>query len=119
MLYSLAMAKSATRKMNLSFAGAAILQALGHDYRYGFDIMDVTGLPSGTVYPALRRLEQAGLVRSKWEDEDTARKEQRPTRKYYELTNGGRETLSEAVGRYRALERTVKKVTKSVKPSRA
>jgi len=57
------------RKINLSFSGAAILQALAHDYRFGFDIMDITGLPSGTVYPALRRLEQAGLVRSKWEEE--------------------------------------------------
>lgn len=107
------------QKLNLSFAGAAILQALAHDYRYGFDIMDVTGLPSGTVYPALRRLEQAGLVGSKWEDEDTARKEQRPARKYYELTNTGRETLSEAVGRYRGLEHTIKKATRSIKASRA
>ena len=106
------------RRINLSFSGAAILQALAHDYRYGFDIMDVTGLPSGTVYPALRRLEQAGLVVSKWEDEDTARKDQRPARKYYELTNGGREKLSEAVDRYRGL-RTTKKSVKGVKPSRA
>jgi len=119
MLYPRAMAKTGTRKINLSFAGAAILQALAHDYRYGFDIMDVTGLPSGTVYPALRRLEQAGLVRSKWEDQDTARKDQRPARKYYELTSGGREILSEAVNRYRVLERTIKKVTKSVKPLRS
>lgn len=108
-----------TRKMNLSFAGAAILQALAHDYQYGFDIMDVTGLPSGTVYPVLRRLEQAGLVLSKWEDEDTARKDQRPARKYYKLTNGGRETLSEAVGRYRRLERAPTKSAKGSKPSRA
>ncbi len=105
--------------MNLSFAGAAILQALAHNYRYGFDIMDVTGLPSGTVYPALRRLEQAGFVVSKWEDEESARKDQRPARKYYELTKGGRETLSEAVGRYRGLEHTIKKVSRKVKPSRA
>jgi len=105
--------------MNLSFSGAAILQALAHNYRYGFDIMDVTGLPSGTVYPALRRLEQAGLVVSKWEEEDTARKQQRPARKYYELTNGDRVTLSEAVGRYRGLERTIKKVSKVARPSRA
>ena len=81
--------------------------------------MDVTGLPSGTVYPALRRLETGGLVASKWEDEDSARKDQRPARKYYELTNGGRETLSEAIGRYRGLERTIKKATKSAKPARA
>ena len=110
--------KVVNKKINLSFAGAAILQALAHDYRYGFDVMDVTGLPSGTVYPALRRLEQAGLVISKWEDEDTARSDQRPARKYYELTNAGRETLGEAVSRYRGLERAIRKA-KSTKPSRA
>lgn len=102
--------------MNLSFSGAAILQALAHDYRYGFDIMDVTGLPSGTVYPALRRLEASGLVVSKWEDEDTARNEQRPARKYYKLTGAGRQSLSEAVIRYRRLEGAL---TKKVKPAKA
>ena len=104
------------RKISLSFSGTAILQAVAHEYHYGFDIMDVTGLPSGTVYPVLRRLEQAGLVVSKWEDEDTARKEQRPARKYYKLTSDGRASLSEAVGRYRRLEGTL---SKKVKPSRA
>lgn len=103
------------RKVNLSFSGTAILQAVAHDYHYGFDIMDVTGLPSGTVYPVLRRLEQAGLVVSKWEDEDTARKEQRPARKCYKLTSAGRASLSEAVGRYRRLEGAL---TKKPKPSR-
>lgn len=107
------------RKINLSFSGAAILQALAHDYRYGFDIMDVTGLPSGTVYPALRRLEQAGLVVSKWEDEDDAHKDQRPARKYYQLTKGGHETLSEAVGRYRTLEQAITRARTTAKPSRA
>ena len=107
------------RKINLSFAGAAILQGLAYGYRYGFDIMDVTGLPSGTVYPALRRLERAGLVLSKWEDDDTARKDHRPARKYYELSKTGHKTLSEAVVRYRGLESILRKATKSVKPSRA
>ena len=33
-------------------------------------ITGATGLPSGTVYPALRRLEDARLVRATWEDEN-------------------------------------------------
>lgn len=108
-----------SRKINVSFSGAAILQAVAQDYQYGFDIMDVTGLPSGTVYPALRRLEQAGMVVSKWENEDAAKKEQRPARKYYELTKDGHEMLAEAVGRYRGLKRAITKATKAAKPSRA
>jgi len=103
-------------KVNLSLSGTAILQAVAHDYHYGFDIMDVTGLPSGTVYPALRRLEAAGLLVAKWEDEDIARSQQRPARKYYKLTSAGRQSLSEAVGRYRRLEGALAKKTG---PSRA
>ena len=56
----------------LSFTGLFVLQALARGYRFGFDIMEVTGLPSGTIYPALRRLEALELVRSDWEDEQRA-----------------------------------------------
>lgn len=91
-------------KNYLSYTVALILRTLENGYQYGFDIMDVTGLPSGTVYPALRRLEDNGLVKSKWEKHALAQAEARPPRKYYELTKAGREALAEAVGRYRLLE---------------
>jgi PadR family transcriptional regulator, regulatory protein PadR len=88
----------------LSYSAAAILQAVANGYKYGFDIMDITGLPSGTVYPALRRLEESGLVASKWERGEIAQREQRPARKYYQLTPDGKVALAEAVKRYRLLE---------------
>jgi PadR family transcriptional regulator PadR len=88
----------------LSYSATAILQAIANGYQYGFDIMDVTGLPSGTVYPALRRLEDGGLVISKWEKHQIAQKELRPPRKYYELTREGADSLAEAVKRYRLLK---------------
>jgi PadR family transcriptional regulator PadR len=94
-----------SQKPSLSHTTAVILQAVSNDYRYGFDIMDLTGLPSGTVYPALRRLEQQGLVKSKWEREATAQRDGRPPRKYYEVTKAGKEALAEAVKRYRHMER--------------
>ena len=47
----------------LSHAGTAVLQAVANGHGHGFDIMAITGLPSGTVYPSLRRLEGAGLAR--------------------------------------------------------
>jgi PadR family transcriptional regulator, regulatory protein PadR len=87
----------------LSYTGLFVLQALARGYRFGFDVMDATGLPSGTVYPALRRLEALELVRSGWETEDTAREHRRPRRRYYELTAAGRRRLGEAETRYRAL----------------
>ncbi|HEV2664584.1 MAG TPA: PadR family transcriptional regulator [Blastocatellia bacterium] len=103
----------------LSFTVAVILQALDTGYQYGFDIMDMTGLPSGTVYPALRRLEEAGYVDSKWEKHAIAQAAQRPPRKYYELTKEGKEALAEAVQRYRILEQTPPASASKPKPSRA
>lgn len=86
----------------------AILQALAAGSRYGFDLIDATGLPSGTVYPALGRLEDEGCVSSRWEDHRIAQREKRPPRRYYELTPAGDRALAEALREYRALERTVR-----------
>ena len=91
-------------KSYLSYTMALILQAVENGYSYGFDIMTVTGLASGTVYPALRRIEGAGFVVSKWERSIVAQQEQRPLRKYYEVTKPGRTALAEARGRFRLLE---------------
>jgi PadR family transcriptional regulator PadR len=89
--------------MRLTYPTALVLQALLDGRHHGFDIMDATGLPSGTVYPILRRLDAEGYVRSKWEKEGAARKEQRPARRYYELTAGGGTMAREAVTRARAM----------------
>jgi PadR family transcriptional regulator, regulatory protein PadR len=92
-----------THMGTLSYTGLFVLQALAQGYGFGFDIMDVTRLPSGTVYPALRRLETLGLVRSDWETDKEARDNARPRRRYYELTKTGRAHLAEANSRYRAV----------------
>ena len=89
----------------LSYTGLFVLQAITRDYRFGFDIMQVTGLPSGTVYPALRRLESLGLIASAWEDDATARAEGRPRRRYYVCSAAGKRRLGEAEARYRAVGR--------------
>lgn len=88
----------------LTYASAVILQAVANGYLYGFDIIDITGVPGGTVYPALRRLEEAGYLASKWEKVSISQSEPRPQRRYYELTRDGREVLAEAVKRYRLLD---------------
>ncbi|HUR21460.1 MAG TPA: helix-turn-helix transcriptional regulator, partial [Vicinamibacterales bacterium] len=69
------------RTHRLGLGTVAILQALERGRRFGFDIMDATGLTSGTVYPALERLEELALVRSKWENEAAAHREGRPARR--------------------------------------
>ena len=81
--------------IRMTYATALVLQALDRGHRYGFDIIDATNLRSGTVYPLLRRLEDSGLIRSKWEHVSIARSSNRPPRKYYELTKAGRGRLGE------------------------
>lgn len=80
----------------LSYNAALVLQALAQGHGYGFDVMRVAELPSGTVYPLLRRLEASGLVRSAWEDEARAHAEGRPARRYYEPTAEGETALAAA-----------------------
>jgi PadR family transcriptional regulator PadR len=90
--------------VRLTYPTTLVLHALLQGHHHGFDIMDATALPSGTVYPILRRLEAEGCVRSHWEEEGEARKEQRPPRRYYELSTYGRSVAAEAVARYRQLD---------------
>ena len=87
----------------LSVSSLAVLGAVSRSIRYGFDIMDTTGLPSGTVYPVLGRLERDGYVRSRWESQTVAQREKRPPRRYYELTASGARALAESAEHYRTL----------------
>lgn len=84
----------------LSSATALVLDALDRGCRHGFDILDTTGLASGTVYPILRRLEEDGLASSKWEPAKTAQDELRPPRRYYALTTAGHARVAEARARF-------------------
>lgn len=89
--------------MKMTIPSALILSAIANGYRYGFDIIDATGLKSGTVYPALRRLDRSGMLRSTWENRGSAHAEGRPPRRIYELTPDGMDVLPKAVARLRAL----------------
>ena len=87
----------------LSLGTAAILQAIASGNRFGFDIMDATGLTSGTVYPTLDRLETLGLLVSTWEDPQIAQRDKRPPRRYFSLTAQGGDSLAAALERYKSL----------------
>ena len=54
--------------------------------RYGYDLMKAAGLPSGTLYPLLARLQARGLVVSAWE---TPQHDGERPRRYYQLTGEG------------------------------
>lgn len=74
----------------------AILAALWGGKLYGLEILRRLESDSdlivseGTVYPLLNRLKLLGLVRSKWVESDAGH-----PRKYYELTQTGRERALE------------------------
>ena len=66
--------------------------------RYGFEIGQEAGLPSGTVHPILARLEAMRWVSSRWEDVDPA-EAGRPARRYYRVTAEGESAARAALAR--------------------
>ena len=61
-------------------------------------------LPEGTLYPALHRLERAGLLASRWSEVNGRR------RRVYQLTAKGVKTLATRQGEWRDFARTVQAV---------
>jgi PadR family transcriptional regulator, regulatory protein PadR len=92
--------QSMSGEAKLSHTAAMVLQSVGLGHIYGYSIMEATGLPSGTVYPALRRLEMDELIVSRWERQNLAQNTQRPPRKYYKVTRVGNTVLEAARKRY-------------------
>ena len=88
----------------LAFGHVSILHAVADGNRFGFDIMDATGLTSGTVYPSLDKLESLGFLDSHWEDARVARRDKRPPRRYFDLTPAGAAALADALKRYKNLK---------------
>jgi DNA-binding PadR family transcriptional regulator len=87
----------------LTYPTALVLYAVARGHAYGFDIIDATGLGSGTVYPILRRLEAARLLRGRAEPSREAQQSGRPPRRYYTVTGAGTLALREALGRHPAV----------------
>jgi PadR family transcriptional regulator, regulatory protein PadR len=86
-----------------------LLASLEAGPRHGYAIMEAlrTGsggqfdLPTGTIYPALRRLEQAGLIRGTWSEAGGR------SRRVYDLTPSGRRTLAAERGTWRQFSAAV------------
>jgi PadR family transcriptional regulator PadR len=68
----------------------------GHDERSGADIAASTKLASGTLYPILLRCEQAGWLKSRWEEVDP-REAGRPRRRLYRITAVGAAQTKSAI----------------------
>jgi DNA-binding PadR family transcriptional regulator len=91
---------------------AMLLAALEDGPRHGYAVIEAlrtgTGgrldLPTGTIYPALRRLEQSGLISGSWSVVAGRR------RRYYRLTAAGRKTLAARRADWREFAATVSAV---------
>lgn len=66
---------------------------------YGYDLYRITGVRPGTLYPMLWRFERDGLLSSAWQDPGSMPTGQVHPRKYYLLTDHGREELSALIQR--------------------
>ncbi|WP_344247151.1 PadR family transcriptional regulator [Actinocorallia libanotica] len=71
---------------------------------YGLEMVQATGLPTGTVYPIITRLEQAQWIISRWEEpaEQAVDGQGRPRRRYYKLTTEGAESARLALAKAHA-----------------
>jgi DNA-binding PadR family transcriptional regulator len=72
-----------------------VIEALRHRSGGVFD------LPEGTIYPALHRLEQAGMLASKWSEHEGRR------RRVYRLTRSGKMVLSCDIDEWARFSRAV------------
>ncbi|GHJ47185.1 hypothetical protein Cs7R123_45270 [Catellatospora sp. TT07R-123] len=75
-------------EIRLTVPVARVLAALAADPggdHYGMELMQSSELPSGTLYPILARLTEAGWLEKRWEQVDPSAVG-RPARAYYRLT---------------------------------
>src|SRR5438309_1659529 len=90
-----------------------VLQTLIFGPRHGHGIAttiqrtssDLLLVDHGSLYPALQRLERAGLISSEWGTSDNNRRA-----RYYNLTRPGRKKLADETGKWEKIVRAVKGV---------
>jgi PadR family transcriptional regulator PadR len=69
----------------------SVLEALAQEpgrWHYGYDLLQVTGLKSGSLYPILARLADRAWLEATWEEDPPLG---RPRRHLYRLTDEGAE----------------------------
>ena len=107
-----------SRELKKGSLQVCLLALLSNGRRYGFQIIkelkertnEYIDLKEGTLYPALHRLEKAGLLKSEWVTEGTGN-----PRKYYSLTPEGKKGLKEAIEAWETMVDSCNNVIKGVK----
>ena len=88
-----------------------VLSILAKGETYGYEIIQKVRVLSrerlqwtdGMLYPVLHRLERSRLIESRWEKADSGR-----GRKYYRITDAGREQLAEERRQWLTVDRTLR-----------
>ena len=84
----------------------AVADEAMHGYALAHRLRLISGerlqIPQGSLYPALHRLENAGMLRSFWAPTATGR-----DAKFYKLTAKGRRRLESEVAEWRELSRAI------------
>lgn len=105
------MAKTAgdwTAELKRGSIQLCLLSLLNEDSKYGLQIInelrDRSGgffdLKEGTLYPALRRMEERGYLKSAWVERESG-----IPRRYYRITEKGKRTLSDAIAVWKEMVR--------------
>jgi len=90
-------------RIRLSRQTLAVLEALlvkPAEWHHGYSLSQQTGIPSGTLYPILMRLEKLHWLETRWETTPTPG---RPPRHLYRLSGDAREWAREEL--HAAVER--------------
>ena len=96
-----------------------ILSVLLGGESYGYEIIrqvrvlsdNQLGWSEGMIYPALRRLEEKGMLRSRWVESEAG-----PRRKYYSITRRGKTALAEEKDAWMTIHSTLQALWK-IQPS--
>lgn len=102
------------RQMKKGALDMLVLRLLTEEKKYGYQLIlelreksgTIFCLKEGTLYPILYRLEEERLVESRWSE---AESRQLP-RKYYLITDKGRETLDEMYQSWRQITEGVERL---------
>ena len=106
--------------MRTGSTAVMVLRLLSEKPMYGYQIVKELQarsegyfeLEQGTLYPALHRLEKDGLVESRW-----GVVEEGPSRKYYHITDNGREELGKSARKWSDFSRHLLRLLEGSDPA--
>ena len=108
-------AEQLATQLRKGFLAYCVLLICGESAKYTSDIiLQLRGaelvVVEGTIYPLLSRLQKDGLLAHEWQES-----EQGPPRKYYKLTDFGRDVVARLGGHIKTLNSTLDKLEKGAK----